>query len=201
MSHLQRPQFREEELRERARQLLENVRKESSANEDINRPHSNSSSLLRVRMAHHFIAFSSVVAFVQEQDERQRALRERARKLIADARQGIIAGSSLDSPGSMASNSTTNSTNTPVMSPLEVYSGFEQVNGCSLVDSSTHKYMIKSDFDKTKASQPSSGKAVTDVASTPKTIPPNKGTPGALVRLSSACPSRTVIARLHHFVY
>ena len=77
-------------------------------------------------------------------------LRERARKLIADARQGIITASSLDSPVSMASNSTTNSTNTPVMSPLESGSTFENMDG-SVNNFAYHKYMIKSDFDKTKA--------------------------------------------------
>ena len=110
-----------------------------------------------------------------QEDERQRMLRERARKMIADAKQGIISTGStsiFESPISFSSNSnsTTNSTNTPVMSPLEGVGGggavvsaaagggshsFDALQSANGSANSSNagppfpKYMIKSDFDRT----------------------------------------------------
>ncbi|CAG2100891.1 unnamed protein product [Medioppia subpectinata] len=76
-----RPLSRQEELKERARRLLENARKEALTPRNT-------------QPSGHL---------TKQEEERQRLLRERARRLIAEARQGItnaIPWSSLDSPDS-----------------------------------------------------------------------------------------------------
>ncbi|GAB6023270.1 hypothetical protein CHUAL_008082 [Chamberlinius hualienensis] len=63
-----RPSSRYEELKEKARQLLENARREAAAKQ---------ADQLRTQV------------LSEEEEERQKQLRERARKLIADAKQGL----------------------------------------------------------------------------------------------------------------
>lgn len=146
---------REEELRERARQLLESVRRERStalngASDTVSKDNETHINTAKIR----------------DQDERQRILRERARKLIADAKQGIINGSSLDSPISASASScaTNSSGNTPMMSPsMEMSPQTNQSqskDGLSLSDVSTinERFQNKSDFDKTKSTETNSSR-------------------------------------------
>ncbi|CAG2173768.1 unnamed protein product [Oppiella nova] len=77
-----RPLSRQEELKERARRLLENARKEAFSPKNT----------------------QPIGHLSKQEEERQRQLRERARRLIAEARQGItnaIPWTSLDSPDSL----------------------------------------------------------------------------------------------------
>lgn len=173
-SFLKQKPEREEELRERARQLLESVRRERStalngASDTVskdNETHINTAKI-RVNISHIRYPLLYLCSFIfQDQDERQRILRERARKLIADAKQGIINGSSLDSPISASASScaTNSSGNTPMMSPsMEMSPQTNQSqskDGLSLSDVSTinERFQNKSDFDKTKSTETNSSR-------------------------------------------
>ena len=122
---------------------------------------------IRVNISHIRYPLLYLCSFIfQDQDERQRILRERARKLIADAKQGIINGSSLDSPISASASScaTNSSGNTPMMSPsMEMSPQTNQSqskDGLSLSDVSTinERFQNKSDFDKTKSTETNSSR-------------------------------------------
>lgn len=99
----------------------------------------------------------------------------------------------------MASNSTTNSTNTPVMSPLDGGSSFD--TGHDTADAVYHKYLFKSDFDKTKGNAPEVAKPESRPPSANSEIATNnKGITfvGASSAWQLGTPTRIIIA-LYHF--
>nr|XP_046919722.1 EH domain-binding protein 1-like isoform X2 [Dermatophagoides farinae] len=110
-----RTRMREEELRDRARKLIESIRFHSTSSQQSARKLSQTS---------------------QPDDERRmEQLRERARRLIANARQGMMDATSLESSLSSSTNSTNNAT-PQMMSPSESISttlhGNEQPSSSSL---------------------------------------------------------------------
>ncbi|XP_059054413.1 EH domain-binding protein 1 [Achroia grisella] len=119
---------RHDELKERARQLLEATKKEAREKERNRRQNSKENEEAKSEIVNGLRNGEMSPKKPMTEEERQVMLRERARKLIADARAGIVSPTSPLSPGRVRSGTVEIISKQSVMDELAAAGGMEQLD-------------------------------------------------------------------------